>query len=65
MPKMKTHKGLKDRYKVTGRGKVLRRKAGSSHLMSVKNGKRRRGFRKDAAVAPAFARKAKAMMGEG
>jgi len=63
MPKMKTHKGTKRRMKLTGTGKVLRRKAGSSHLMSGKSSKRRRGMRKDTSVAPAIARKARLIMG--
>jgi len=32
MPKMKTHKGAKSRFHITGRGKVMRMKGGSSHL---------------------------------
>jgi len=63
MPKMKTHKGTKRRMKLTGTGKVMRRKAGSGHLLSVKSAKRKRGYRKDAYVSPAIARKAKIIMG--
>ena len=32
MPKLKTHKGAKARFHVTGAGKILRMKGGSSHL---------------------------------
>lgn len=46
MPKMKTHKGSKKRMKVTGRGKLMRRKAGTSHLMSRMSKKRKRKLRK-------------------
>ena len=63
MPKMKTHKGTKRRMKVTGTGKVMRRKAGSGHLLSGKSSKRRRGFRKQTQVSPAIARKARILMG--
>jgi large subunit ribosomal protein L35 len=42
MPKQKTHKGLAKRVKVTAKGKVKHRRAGSGHLMSSKNAKRRR-----------------------
>ena len=59
MPKMKSHKGTTRRMKLTGTGKLMRRKAGSSHLMSVKSSKRRRGYRKDAQVAPGIAKKAR------
>jgi large subunit ribosomal protein L35 len=49
--------------KLTGTGKVMRRKSGSSHLMSVKSSKRRRGMRKDAHVSPGIAKKARIIMG--
>jgi len=51
MPKMKTNKALAKRLKVTGRGKILRRKAGAGHLKSVKSPKRLRRMRKDTAGA--------------
>ncbi len=64
MPKQKTHKSMRDRMKVTGTGKVMRRKAGSSHLMSAMSSKRRRKCRKDVGVPPALARKARILLGE-
>ena len=42
MPKMKAHKGLLKRFKVTGTGKIKRRMSNGTHLMSTKNAKRRR-----------------------
>lgn len=42
MPKMKTHRGAAKRFKVTGRGKYLRRKAFKSHLLEGKSPSRRR-----------------------
>ncbi len=42
MPKQKTHKGMKKRFKLTATGKVKYRRPGGSHLMSGKNAKRRR-----------------------
>jgi large subunit ribosomal protein L35 len=50
MPKLKTHKGLAKRVKVTGRGKLKHRRPGASHLMSVKNAKRRRHIRSTSVV---------------
>ena len=32
MPKLKTHKGAKARFHITGTGKILRTKGGKSHL---------------------------------
>lgn len=40
--KLKTHKGLKKRIKVTGKGKILHWRAGKSHLLSKKSQKRKR-----------------------
>jgi large subunit ribosomal protein L35 len=45
MPKMKTHKGAKKRFNVTGKGKLSRRQAGKKHLNSSKTGKRKRQLR--------------------
>lgn len=56
MPKLKTHKGLKKRIKVTAKGKVMRQRAGKSHLLSGKSGKRRQHLRKKAEVSPAFSK---------
>ena len=32
MPKIKTHKGAKSRFHITGSGKILRTKGGKSHF---------------------------------
>lgn len=32
MPKLKTHKGVKSRFHITGSGKLMRTKGGKSHL---------------------------------
>ena len=42
MPKMKTHSGAKKRFKVTGTGKVMRRRANRNHLLEHKSSKRTR-----------------------
>jgi large subunit ribosomal protein L35 len=46
MPKLKTHKGVKKRFKVSANGKVSHKRCGSSHLMSHKSGKQVRRLRK-------------------
>ncbi len=46
MPKLKTHKGVKKRFKVSATGKVSHKRAGSSHLNSHKSGKQIRRLRK-------------------
>jgi large subunit ribosomal protein L35 len=45
MPKMKTYKSLKKRFRVTAKGKLKRRQAGKKHLESHKSGKRKRQLR--------------------
>ncbi|ACB85394.1 50S ribosomal protein L35 [Natranaerobius thermophilus] len=46
MPKMKTHKGAAKRFKKTGKGKIKRRKAFKSHILTKKTPKRKRNLRK-------------------
>lgn len=41
--KLKTHRGLKKRVKVTGRGKFLLRKPGKQHLL-INKSKRQKAF---------------------
>jgi len=45
MPKMKTNRGAAKRFKVSGSGKIMRRKAFSSHILTKKSTKRKRGLR--------------------
>ena len=47
MPKQKTHKGMKKRFKLTATGKVKYRKVNRGHLLSGKTPKRRRHLRQD------------------
>ena len=42
MPKMKTHRGAAKRFKVTGTGKILRRKAFRAHMLEKKSSVRTR-----------------------
>ena len=45
MPKMKTHKGSRKRFKVSANGKLKRSQAGKKHLNSPKSAKRKRQLR--------------------
>jgi len=45
MPKLKTHRGAAKRFKLTGKGKIKRRKAYSSHILTKKTTKRKRNLR--------------------
>ncbi len=55
MHKLKAHKGLKKRMKVTATGKVKRRSSFAGHLMSGKSGRRRQRLRKAVLVPGKFA----------
>lgn len=50
MPKMKTHRASAKRYKVTGSGKLMRRKAGKKHLLVGKSSSRKRRLEGNAMV---------------
>lgn len=50
MPKMKTHKGARKRFSITGKGKVRRLKAFKSHILTKKDSKRKRRLRRAAYV---------------
>lgn len=50
MPKQKTHKGTKKRFRLTATGKAMHRKSGTSHLAQAVSSKRRRNLRGTAAV---------------
>jgi large subunit ribosomal protein L35 len=50
MPKQKTHKGMKRRFKITASGKAKHRSAFRGHLLSHKNGKRKRNLRNSGIV---------------
>ena len=63
MPKMKTHKGLSKRVKVTATGKVVYKKSFGGHLMSHKSGNRVRSLRKDCGMVRTMANKAKRALG--
>ena len=45
MPKQKTHKGTKKRFRLTAKGKAKHRGAGTSHLASRMSQKRKRKLR--------------------
>ena len=50
MPKLKTHKGAKKRFSITGTGKVRRLKAYKSHILTKKSAKRKRNLRRPTTI---------------
>lgn len=65
MPKMKTHKGAKKRFRITAKGKLKRKQAGKKHLNSPKSGKRKRHLREPITRTGRLAKKYRLIMGEG
>ncbi|MSR31933.1 MAG: 50S ribosomal protein L35 [Gemmataceae bacterium] len=63
MPKMKTHKASKKRFRISANGKLKRRKAGKKHLLSHKTGKRKRQLRAPSFETGKLAKKYIRMMG--
>ncbi len=56
MPKTKTRRGAAKRFTLTGTGKVRRRKAYKSHILTKKSQKRKRNLRKSTIMEGADAR---------
>ena len=52
MPKMRTHRGAAKRFRLSGSGKVMRRKATGNHFLTKKTGGRRRRVSGMAEVGP-------------
>jgi len=50
MPKLKTKRGAAKRFSKTGSGKIKRKKAYLSHILTSKDSKRKRKLRKGAFV---------------
>ena len=65
MPKMKTHKGAKKRFSITGKGKVRRLKAYKSHILTKKTTKRKRGLDMPSLVSKADQKRVDAMLPYG
>jgi large subunit ribosomal protein L35 len=64
MPKLKTHKASKKRFRVTATGKLKRRQAGKKHLLSHKTGKRKRHLRGTVIETGKLGKKYVLIMGE-
>ena len=62
MPKQKTHKGASKRFSLTGTGKVKRKKAFHSHILTKKTTKRKRKLRASGMVAKPDAKNVKKML---
>ena len=64
MPKMKTNRAAAKRFRVTGSGKVVHRKAWGSHLFKSKTRSRQIRLKGNNVVSPADEHRAKKMLGK-
>ena len=63
MPKMKTDRGAAKRFKITGSGKIMRRKAFRSHLLEKKSSVRTRRLGREAEVTGGDDKQIKRLLG--
>ncbi|MDX6555805.1 MAG: large subunit ribosomal protein [Miltoncostaeaceae bacterium] len=63
MPKMKTKRAAKKRFKVTGTGKLRFQRAGLRHNLERKNGKLQRQLGQEAEVASELVPTVKRLLG--
>ena len=62
MPKMKTNTGAKKRFELTGSGKIKRKHAFKSHILTKKTTKQKRNLTYSAIVTKADEKRVKALI---
>ena len=60
MPKQKTHKAISKRFKITKKGKVIKKATGQGHFNSRESGKTGRNKRRDRTVSERITKTIKA-----
>lgn len=63
MPKLKTHKSTQKRIKISGSGKLLRRKAFRSHNFASKQTKTKRTYVKEFEISKGDQQRVKKLVG--
>jgi large subunit ribosomal protein L35 len=63
MPKLKTNKAAAKRFRTTGTGKIMRRKAYKSHILTKKNADRKRHLGQPALVDKSNLKTVKKLLG--
>ena len=63
MPKMKAHRGAAKRFKITGTGKLVRRKAFMNHILEKKSSKRTRRLKRETLVSAGDTPQVKKLLG--
>lgn len=65
MPKIKTHKGARSRFHITGSGKIMQTKVGKSHLRRRKTKRTKRLFDETIPVSPSNKARIKRLLSYG
>jgi large subunit ribosomal protein L35 len=64
MPKFKPHSGTAKRFKLTGTGKVMRRRANRNHLLEHKSSRVTRRLAGELTLAPSDVKNIKKLLGK-
>ncbi len=64
MPKMKTHSSSKKRFRITGTGKVVRRRANRQHYFEHKPSTRTRRLDNEVVLSPPDSKRIKKLLGK-
>jgi large subunit ribosomal protein L35 len=64
MPKMKTRRAARKRFKITGTGRIRFQRAGMRHNLENMSGKEQRHLSKEADLAPEMVPGVKRMLGK-
>jgi large subunit ribosomal protein L35 len=64
MPKNKTHSGASKRFRITGSGKIMRRRAGRNHLLEHKPSTRTRRLWNEVEASSADRKMIKRLLGK-
>jgi len=65
MPKLKTKKGVRKRFKLTKKGRIKRAKSGKSHILTKKSRKRKRMLRQGGLVDSTMERNVRRLLPYG
>lgn len=62
MPKLKSHRGAKKRFKLTSKGRVKRGHSMANHILTKKTQKRKRKLRKSTLVSKSMEKQIRLMI---
>ncbi len=63
MPKNKTHSGASKRFRITGSGKIMHRRANRNHMLEHKSSERTRRLEGEVVLAKSDVKRVKRLLG--